>query len=261
MHHDPEFCRGIAMVLKGESLKAACCVTHGASLGSLRERMVARFVRDVTPGRLSVESGLVHSVKVGKTSAQCDLLVHDASSFAPLYRWQDFVIVEADAAAAVIEVKSNLNEEKYGEVRKLQDSLWPLPSVRGCIPVFCYALDGVTFDTCVDYVAATLRDTKSILAIPHCIVVQERHYLLVRPVNAPDKNGFQVYAVNLQEPKAEGDQCVDGLETGMFLELYKQTMRSRHDAFDGRALRGWFDRVKTSGCTCVSIDLAGNTSR
>ena len=60
------------------------------------------------------------------------------------------------------------------------------------IPVFCYALNGVTFDSCVEYIAATLRETKSILSIPNCIVVQERDCFMIRPVNAPDEGGLPV---------------------------------------------------------------------
>jgi hypothetical protein len=254
MHHDPEYCRGIAMVLKGESLKAGRCVTHNASLGGLRERMVARFVRDATPGRLRVESGLIHSARQALTSRQCDLLVHAASTYATLYRGEDFVIIEPDAAEAVIEVKTTLDQAAFDEVREIQSSISVLKSSRGCTPVFCYALEGVTFETFLGYISSALRETGAILAVPNFMVVQARHYFAVRPVNQPP-DGFRVYAVNLA-----ADLDVDGLETGVFLEFYRQTMHSRHDAFQGRSLSEWFGRIGKA-YHCASISLNGDIQR
>jgi hypothetical protein len=91
--HYGDFRRGLAMVLQGESLKAGCYVTHAASLGILREKMVSSFVRDETPERFRVETGFIRNHEMDITSRQCDLLVHEPALEAPLYRWEDFVVV------------------------------------------------------------------------------------------------------------------------------------------------------------------------
>src|SRR5262245_834696 len=111
--HKLEFCRGVAMVLQGESMRAGCYVSHNASLGGLRERIVSRFIRDETPSRFHVETGLIHNLKTETTSRQCDILVHESANRAPLYRWEDFVVVPSQEARAVVEVKTTLNESGF----------------------------------------------------------------------------------------------------------------------------------------------------
>ena len=114
-HYD-KYCEGIAMVLKGESQKAETYVTHGTSLGTLREKMVGKLIRDETPERFRVETGLIRDQDKDCTSRQCDLLIHEPVDEAPLYRFDDFVIVNSSAARAVIEVKSNLTGTDFGSL-------------------------------------------------------------------------------------------------------------------------------------------------
>jgi hypothetical protein len=114
--HNDNFGRGIAMVLQGESLKASCYVTHGTSPGVLREKMVSSFVRHETPDRFRVESGLVRNHDRNCTSRQCDLLVHEPGSAAPLYRWEDFVVVHDTAARAIVEVKSEIDQAHFQQL-------------------------------------------------------------------------------------------------------------------------------------------------
>src|SRR5436309_2238149 len=113
--NNENFYRGVAMVLHGEILKASSYVPHAGSLGVLREKMVRNFIRHETPERFRVETGLVRNHDKGETSRQCDLLIHEPVLTAPLYRWEDFVVVHHHAARAVVEVKSDLDKRGFGQ--------------------------------------------------------------------------------------------------------------------------------------------------
>lgn len=186
LHHDT-FCQGIAMVLRGESQKAAAYVTHGSSIGTLREKMVGTFVRHETPERFRVETGLIRDQGFDLTSRQCDILVHEPWDEAPLYRYEDFVIVHASAARAVIEVKSDFTQQHCTSFLKINASVKMFELIRGPeyrTPVFGYGLQGPTCETLAEYLTADLSsqrfrgeglegdDPPTHLTWPECLAIQ-----------------------------------------------------------------------------------------
>ena len=198
--HKPDFCRGVAMVLQGESLRAGCYVNHNASLGGLREKIVRRFIRDQTPGRFQVETGLIHNTESGETSRQCDILIHESANHAPLYRWEDFVVVQRREATAVVEVKTTLDEKGFGDLLNIQRSL---VSVMGPpsnhIPTFGFALEGVSFSSFVGYLQVAVQNNalneegdNRAFNWPVCVMVQDKHYLGVRPVQRMAESGARI---------------------------------------------------------------------
>lgn len=107
---------------------------HFPSIGSYKERTLARALRDYLPKKLEVGTGFVlfprekdDDVDVElfdelnqssfTPSKQCDLIIFDSSSIPVLFRDDDFVIVRPEAVKAVIEVKGALTP------KGLKDSL------------------------------------------------------------------------------------------------------------------------------------------
>ena len=191
--HDDRFCRGVALVLRGESQKASTYVTHNPSLGVLREKMVGSFIRHETPERFRVETGLIHNHDLSLTSKQIDLLVHEPWNIAPLYRYEDFVIVHAAAARAVIEVKSQFYNDDFSLLLGVNDSVRAVAGPRQYSPpVFGYGLEGATLETLTGYLRNALNRNHSessddgeqspaYLNWPDCIAIQNRNIVGFRP--------------------------------------------------------------------------------
>lgn len=95
---------------------------HSQSEGSHCEALLKEFLRRTLPRHVSIDSGFIRRVsdtdwtKTGITpptlapgspvaTPQLDIIVHDSTEYAPLFRSEDFVVVLPEAARAVIEVK------------------------------------------------------------------------------------------------------------------------------------------------------------
>ncbi len=237
--HDENFVRGVAMVLRGESMKASSYVTHGPSLGVLREKMVASFVRHATPERYAVDSGLVHHHQDGSASRQCDLLVHEPAITAPLYQWEDFVVVRHTAARAVLEVKSNLQKKGFKELLDVHESLMRIEKAScpdAFIPTFAYALEGVRFRTFLKYVQKGIAENPlgfdepmRCFNLPVCVAVQAKSYVGVRATICAAGMPIHYCAVNLSVEGDDADEPPSGLETGYFLEIYTAALDDKRD--------------------------------
>lgn len=263
-----DFVRGIAMVLKGECLKAKAFVTHSGSIGTLRERMVRRFVIDETPDRFRVETGLIRGA--ASTSRQCDLLIYDAEHRAPLYRWEDFVVITSANAKAVIEVKTMLNQQGFNELTDVQTSVVSVQG-GGFIPTFGYALEGVTFDTFVGYVATVVTQNPLGNVIqglplhlnwPVCIAVQNRRYLGFRHLGGRTANPFCFCAIDLsQSTNSSLDLDIDGIETGYFLQIYDLVLHDPCNSMWSDILFTWFNQLPVADSGKVWITTDGQIHR
>ena len=269
--HNLDFCRGVAMVLQGESLKAGCYVGHSGSLGTLREKMVSSFVRHETPERYRVETGLVRDHAHQLASRQCDLLVHEPHDAAPLYRWEDFVVVHASAARAVIEVKSNFDQSHFHQFLDIHTSVEQLNrhgNGKVFIPTFGYGLDGVTFDTFAGYIQGAVNDNRlqvpefqKHLNWPVCVAVQAKNYVGIRSLRIVTSQLIAFCLVNLAE--LEDPQVADpnGVETGIFLDIYAEIVARGREPLADATLYEWFNKlpVRQAGKVWVTEDGAIHT--
>ena len=255
-----DFCRGVAMVLQGESLKAQCYVTHNQSLGVLREKMVRNFIRHESPERYRVETGLIRNHQTGHTSRQCDLLVHDPSQNPPLYRWEDFVVVHTGSARAVVEVKTTLEDREFKQLLEVQDSVSEVQN-SDTIRTFGYALDGVKFGTFLDYISMAVIANRLGLTDPaerdvnwpFCVVVQSRRYIGICPARS---NEF--IAVDFTKAKEESFGS-DGVETGMFLWFYTKVLEgiSGLSGISSTFVHNWFNSIEIESDGKAWVDTSG----
>lgn len=106
---------------------------HFPSLGTYKERLLAETIRRYLPGSVEVGTGFVlfpcedtsppggeknderHNKSAFTLSRQCDILIFDSTSFPPVFRDGDFVVLRPEAVKAVIEVKGalSLKEAKH----------------------------------------------------------------------------------------------------------------------------------------------------
>jgi hypothetical protein len=100
---------------------------HAGTKGSSREASLAEFLRSQLPDRYAVETGEVIDTR-GRRSGQIDLLVFDASTTKPLYRYQNkAILLPAEAALATVEVKTTL---RSGELNRALGGISSVHSLR-----------------------------------------------------------------------------------------------------------------------------------
>jgi hypothetical protein len=270
LHYD-NFCRGIALVLRGESQKAATYVTHNSSLGTLREKMVGTFIRDETPERFRVETGLIRNHERNVTSRQIDLLVHDPWNHAPLYRYDDFVIVHAPTARAVIEVKSYFDKDNFASFMDINSSV-RFVTAPLMTPVFGYALEGATIETLAEYLSDAIACDRlknkekcdghpPFLNWPDCIAVQNRNIIGFRPCYGvtSEKQNLPYYfcLLDLSKAVASPSPNADGIETGYFMHLYNLHINGNRDLLTTGSLYQWFNELPVAESGKVWITPTG----
>jgi len=81
--------------------------------GILCEDVVRRMMRSILPNDIAVAQGFVYHS--GRKSQQCDVVLYNSARYAPFLSVNDLVVVPVEAVAAVIEVKTYLNQT---ELRK-----------------------------------------------------------------------------------------------------------------------------------------------
>lgn len=117
--------------------KIALFTKHPGSLGAFREARLRKYLKDLTPGALSVGSGFVsvwddHSGNiVDAQSRQVDCLVYDGNLEVPLLVSDDFVIVDPNSIYAGVEVKSSLTFFKQYAKKGESHQEYPLGPEEG----------------------------------------------------------------------------------------------------------------------------------
>lgn len=120
--------------------------------GILCEDLVRRLLRNILPSNLSVAQGFIYYS--GKKSKQCDILIYNSANYAPHVSVSDLVVVPVNAVAAVIEVKTRLNQTE------LQKALQCFKSVNDI------CLGGLRYDPIRKYVLSF--DSISLRALIRC---------------------------------------------------------------------------------------------
>lgn len=106
------FAASMAGELEALSQRVRLIISHGATVGGYREKLLTSMLRKHLPERYHVASGFIYDC-----ARQFDVLIYDRIDYAPLFREGDLVVVPANSVRAVIEVKTQL------DARQLKKSL------------------------------------------------------------------------------------------------------------------------------------------
>jgi hypothetical protein len=121
---------------------------HWLSVGSYKEALVRRILREWMPRQFDVGTGFVLAQHEGKRliSNQVDVLIWDATAHAPIFRDGEFVIVPPEACRAAIEIKGNLdhaslcdaivNLERITTLARFTSDFGPAPPPFRCLFAF-----------------------------------------------------------------------------------------------------------------------------
>lgn len=101
------FAASIASELDALSSRIRLIISHSGTVGTYRENLLQNVLRKHLPERYHVATGFIYGC-----TTQLDILIYDRLEYAPLFREGDLVVIPANAARAVIEVKTNLTAEE-----------------------------------------------------------------------------------------------------------------------------------------------------
>src|SRR5712692_3889623 len=125
---DAEYWQAVAKAIDAEDEKLSLFVRHSGGLGTGREAILRNFLVTHAPEPFKIETGFIGRLlmKVGApeaedfwTSMQCDLLTDNPQIARPYYSIDNLVVIPREAASAVVEVKSDLEERTFQHMLQL----------------------------------------------------------------------------------------------------------------------------------------------
>lgn len=87
---------------------------HNLSIGLFAEQLIRDSLREMLPKKYEVAHGFILNEK--QISHECDVIIYNSQDYAPIFRWNDFVVIEASAVHSVIEVKTSIRRPSFEKV-------------------------------------------------------------------------------------------------------------------------------------------------
>lgn len=89
---------------------------HKPSIGFWGESILRNFLRDSLPSKYNITSGFI--VYKEQISHQCDIIIYDGASYAPLAKYGDIEIIPNESVTAIIEVKNSIKYDTFKKTLK-----------------------------------------------------------------------------------------------------------------------------------------------
>jgi hypothetical protein len=150
-------------------------------------------------------------------------------------------------------VKSNLKDAGFRAFLDVHTSILRLEGRGGgrvFIPTFGYGLTGVAFSTCVTYLKKAVKANRlkvdafqRHLNWPVCVAVQDKNYIGVRPLHLTTGKPIAFLLANFTNVQGKEAEPPDGIETGIFLDIYGEVLRLKRDALHDASLYEWFNNL------------------
>src|SRR5206468_3667720 len=127
---------------------------------------------------------------------------------------------------------------------------------------------GASFNTFLGNLCEAIQDNSLALDdeaklnnVPFCVAVQEEHYLAVQPTMGWQDVPFYLCAIDLSKLMDSNLPSIDGIETGLFLEIYGEVLRQRRDGALNINLYSWFNKLPIDATGKAWIARDGKVSR
>jgi hypothetical protein len=167
-----------------------------------------------------------------------------------------------------------LDKKRFREVVNVHNSVMAIQlgsNGRVRIPTFGYALDGVNFESFLEYIqsAATenlleneISKAPSHMNCPVCVAVHNKQYIGIRPLQFVGSGTRYFIAVNFASSSESTDKYIQGIETGLFLQLYQLVLQNYNDvAMADLNLNEWTASLKIPDRHKVWITSDGTIHR
>ena len=208
-----------------EDQKLRLFVKHHGSLGTGRETILRKFLKDQTPEPYRVSTGFVAIMaKGGITSDQCDVLVYDPRIHQPFYQIEEFVVVPPTCCSLAIEVRSSMDLSAEGGLKQVKKVNKSMAKAHFPTQVFGFGFDGPAFGTFIKGLGKAGK--KRLGEMPECIAVQNKDYVCVRVYSGTGPTDRRHFYLAF-DFGALGDAAV-GYATAFFMYCYSQRIR-HHD--------------------------------
>jgi hypothetical protein len=106
-----------------ERFEESKAVRHDGTKGSLREAYLKDFLAEFVPPGLAISSGFITDSRGADISPQLDLLIYDKCSLPSFVMAAFSTIVPLEASRLSIEVKSNLKQEHFEQIKNQQETI------------------------------------------------------------------------------------------------------------------------------------------
>lgn len=118
-------------------------LVHPGEFGVYREQIVKKFLYNILPERMGVESGFV-VVSDGKISTQCDIVIYDKSNTPLIKNQHGQRFFPAESVVAIGEIKSKLSVNKLkSALRKLATTKYLRDFLNEPSYLYCRKKDGL----------------------------------------------------------------------------------------------------------------------
>jgi hypothetical protein len=117
---------------------------HNPTIGSYREAILRKYIRQFIPGGLKISTGFVakndnSSDLTEGQSRQIDLLIYNQETYQPLLSDENFVVIRPESLVGAIEVKSNLTFYKTYKPNNSKQTDQSFPLGGGHSPAYTWS--------------------------------------------------------------------------------------------------------------------------
>lgn len=107
-------------------LEESKSISHGATVGSLRESYLRSFLRDMVPQHFAVTSGFLTDSKTGTVTPQLDLVAIERSAMPRFALDEQTEIIPVESAYFLSEIKSTLETKHLAQIRDQMTAVFSL---------------------------------------------------------------------------------------------------------------------------------------
>jgi hypothetical protein len=220
---------------------------HGPSVGDFYESLVRSALLEVMPSGLKLGTGFIYDSMTRRTSSQMDLIVYVDKERSPIYRRQEFVVVNADEVMAPIEIKKTLTIRNLRRVlastmgQNLGTSPRTVPGVQ-FLNIFAFrsdiSLEAVERVICEEFrkfsnrfLSRTRSGELAQIGIMHLVLPRVFFFDRTGYVSThcrPGEDNFSEVSINVCRSSLEGHSLGEFIVSALSVNVEEQTINERN---------------------------------
>lgn len=190
-----DFIESFSVELLGKFERLGKLITHSPSIGSYHEEVVKTVIGNFLSNRWSTKHGFIYQDH-DHVSAQIDvILVDENSPSAYVFKSGDFAVVMPESVAAVIEIKTKIDKDRFsGSILNVESAkhLAEFPNhIRGL--VFSYDSSEPTAERLSEWFANDKLSSKRAPYAPEAIYICKKNLLLYQHDGTQFQRGGKYY--------------------------------------------------------------------
>ncbi len=190
-----DFIESFSVELLGKFARLGKLITHSPSIGSYHEEVAKTVIGNFMSDRWSTRNGFIYQDH-DHVSAQIDVvLVDENSPSAYVFKSGNFAVVIPESVAAVVEVKTTMNKERFvGSILNIASAKHLAEysnHIRGL--VFSYDSPKLTPERLSEWFADKKLESKRAQYAPEAIYICKKNFLLYQHDGKQFQRGGKYY--------------------------------------------------------------------